>query len=364
MRGGEPDRIPSGEFATDYPVVEASLGKRTYWRAKIREVKALWSGKRDEVVESQKRDIVEFTLKMGLDMVPVVLVPSRYNRIEKPKRIGPNMWRDSEGNVFRLAEASENLICVRRADENGEFTVDDFYYEEPEIDDSMLELVRYVVAELGDTHFIFARSPDGSIALPGGLVRGIKLCITHPEVVKKAVEVSLKRAIFIDRVFAREGVDALAPGADYGYNKGTFLPPSVIEELFFPAMKKQCEAAHSLGVKIIKHSCGNNWPIMDLFVRAGYDAYQSIQQTAGMEIGRLKELYGHRITLWGGVPCEELAGGSVETVVRLTREAISKCAPGGRFICGSSHSLLVGTKFENYAAMLREIRRLGRYPLS
>jgi len=103
MTGGESDRIPLGEFATDYPVVEAALGRRTYWRAKIREVKALWSGKRDEVVESQKRDIVEFTLKMGLDMVPVVLVPSSYDRIEKPKRIGPNMWRDSEGNHLRLA---------------------------------------------------------------------------------------------------------------------------------------------------------------------------------------------------------------------------------------------------------------------
>ncbi len=357
----EPDRIPTGEFATDYPVIEAALGRRTYWRAKIRETKALWQGKRNEVVESQKRDIVEFTRKMGLDMVPVMLVPSKDKVFKKPRRIGPNTWRDKEGNVFKLAEGSQNLLCVKSADEGREYTADDFTYRRPDVDETQLELVRHVVAELGDTHFIFARSPDGSIALPGGLLNGIKLCVKKPDVVRKAVEVSLKHAIALDRVFAREGVDSLAPGADYGYNKGTFLKPNVIEKLFFPAMRKQCEAAHAMGVKIMKHSCGNNWPIMDLFVRAGYDAYQSIQPTAGMEIARLKDLYGDRIALWGGVSCERMAAGTPSEIRGLTRYAVEHAAPGGGFICASSHSLLVGTKFENYCAMLEEIARLGGY---
>lgn len=364
LDGREPDMVPTGEFATDYPVVEAALGRRTFWRAKIREIKARWQGRRDEIVESQKRDIVEFTRKMDLEMVPVILTPNKDEELEKPKRIGPNTWRDTEGNVFRLAEGSENLLRIKSADEGREYSEDDFVYEKPEIDESQLELVRHVMSELGDTHFIFARSPDGSIALPGGLINGIKLCVRKPEVVRKAVEVNLKRAIEIDRIFAREGVDALAPGADYGYNKGTFVQPRIVEELFFPAMKGQCDAAHAAGVKIMKHSCGNNWPIMDLFVRAGYDAYQSIQPTAGMDIVRLKEQYGDRIALWGGVSCERLAGGTPSEITRLTKHAIEYAAPGGGFICASSHSLLVGTKFDNYSAMLREMRRSGRYPNS
>lgn len=360
----EPDRVPSGEFATDYPIIEAALGRRTYWRAKVRETEALWQGKRDAIVQSQKEDIVEFTKKMGLEMVPVILVPSKHEEFEKPKLIARNTWRDKEGNVFKVAEGSQNLICIRSADEGHEYSADDFVYEKPEIDENRLELVRHVVSELGDTHFIFARSPDGSIALPGGLMRGLGLCMKKPEIIKKAVAVKLKGAIALDKIFAKEGVDALAPGADYGYNKGTFLRPHIIEELFYPAMKRQCEAAHSMGVKIMKHSCGNNWPIMDLFVRAGYDGYQSIQPTAGMEIAKLKDLYGDRITLWGGVSCERLAGGNVAETTRLTRYALKHAAPGGGFICASSHSLLVGTKFRNYCAMLDEIKRFGAYPTS
>ncbi len=357
----EPDKVPSGEFATDFPTIEAALGHKTYWRAKVREWKGLWKGERDKIVESKKKDIVEFSKKMGLEMVPVRLVPSKDEEYEKPKRIGKNMWKYENGDVYKVAEASQNIIKVNDSDEDRDYTVDDFEYVEPEIDESSLELVRYVINELGDTHFIFARSPDGSYALPGGLRRGLRLCLTKPWVVKKAVEVNLKRAMYIDRILAREGVDALAPGADYGYNKGTFLRPEIIEDLYFPAMKKQCDAAHEQGVWILKHSCGNNWPIMDLFVRAGYDGYQSIQPTAGMEIAKLKDLYGDRITFWGGVSCERLAGGTVEEIRELTRYALKYASPGGGFICASSHSLLVGTKFENYCAMLEEINRLGHY---
>ena len=294
-------------------------------------------------------------------MVPVMLVPSKNEVFEKPEPIGPNTWRDKNGNVLRLAEGSENLLTIKRGDEGYDYTEDDFVYREPEIDEDQLELVRHVISELGDTHFIFARSPEGSISLPGGLVNGIKLCIRKPEVVRKAVEVALKQAKAIDKIFAREGVDALSPGADYGYNQGTFVQPSIIEDLFFPAMKAQCDHAHSLGVKILKHSCGNNWPIMDLFVRAGYDAYQSIQPTAGMDLGRLKDKYGDRISFWGGVSCERLAAGSVPEIRELTRRALDQAAPGGGLICASSHSLLVGTKFDNYRTMLEEISRYGVY---
>jgi hypothetical protein len=38
------------------------------------------------------------------------------------------------------------------------------------------------------------------------------------------------------------------------------------------------------------------------------------------------------------------------------------CAkPGGRFILGSSHSVAVGTRYENYMAMLDEYRKLCEY---
>jgi len=40
---------------------------------------------------------------------------------------------------------------------------------------------------------------------------------------------------------------------------------------------------------------------------------------------------------------------------------MAACKPGGRFILGSSHSIAVGTRWENHRAMLAEWERLAPY---
>ena len=43
----------------------------------------------------------------------------------------------------------------------------------------------------------------------------------------------------------------------------------------------------------MSHNCGNNWKLMDIFIEAGFECYQSIQAKTGtMDIKVLKERYG------------------------------------------------------------------------
>ena len=156
----EPDRVPTGEFATDYRIVEQVLGRESFWRGKAKMVQALWDGRRDEVVESQKKDIVEFTLKLGLDMVPVNLVYSKDIEVEKPRRIDHETWEDRQGNILRYSALTEDIIILKRGDKPApppkKPTPPGPYIP----DESEMELVNYVMEKLGDTHFIFAR-PGG-----------------------------------------------------------------------------------------------------------------------------------------------------------------------------------------------------------
>lgn len=46
----EADRVPTGENAVDYELVEAILGHPTLYNARWREMQALWDGRRDEIV--------------------------------------------------------------------------------------------------------------------------------------------------------------------------------------------------------------------------------------------------------------------------------------------------------------------------
>lgn len=77
-----------------------------------------------------------------------------------------------------------------------------------------------------------------------------------------------------------------------------------------------------------------------------------------MELGRVKELYGDKICLWGGVPVEYLVNGTPKDIKRAVKEAIEKGKAGGGYIFGTSHSIAVGTQYDNFMTMLDEFDRL------
>src|SRR5512136_2044036 len=69
LHGERPDQVPTGELGVDYPITEYVLGRSTYYRAKRKERSAVWNGGRDEVVASQKRDLVALARAMEWDFV-------------------------------------------------------------------------------------------------------------------------------------------------------------------------------------------------------------------------------------------------------------------------------------------------------
>lgn len=361
----EPDTVPIGEFAIDYPTFEAVLGRPSFWRGHFKTQKALWEGRRDEVVQSQIADAIEFFHRTDQDLIMVNLVPSKNHQTKPWKQLDAETYEDPHGDVYRISPKSEWLWCIQRKDPWPEYTVDDFPMPDSfgEPDDSSWELVRAIMKEFGETHFIAARSGDGTFPMPGGMERGLVLLHEQPEVVRRAAEAEMARTVHMDRLWAREGVDGLCPGTDYSDTRGPLVAPQVIQELFFPLMRRHCEAAHELGLPVLKHACGNNWRLMDMLVDAGYDAYQAVQETATMDLARLKREYGARITLWGGVNTETLISGTPEDIREEVRRAVRCAGPGGGFILGTSHSVLVGAQPDNYLAMLDEARRAGKYPV-
>ena len=185
----------------------------------------------------------------------------------------------------------------------------------------------------------------------------------HPEMHAKLAELAGKRVIGMLKYYAEEGIDGLIPCADYGSSTALLANPNIFIKHVFPWLKAYCDEAHKLGMKVLKHCCGRTWEIFDYFIKAGYDAYESIQPTAGMDIRLLKEKYGDRITLWGGVSNENLIGGKEKDVEADARYAIKHAAPKGGFIYGASHSLAVAASLENILTMKESREKFGSYPI-
>ena len=369
LAGRIPDRVPYGEFAVDFDTVERVLGRETYLRAKAKSQIAFWEGREDEVAASWLEDHIELHRKLGLDIVTFPMatweIPPPGDD-PPPRRIDANTWEDRHGRVYRLSEATRDITCVHDPVRDARvFTAAEFDKEPepPRRDERSWKVLDAVIRELKDEKFICGPSGGSvGIVLLGGMERGLLELAANPEAVRAATAYLVRLQNLADDVFIHPDSDAVMWAEDLGHKTGPLIGPAMFRDFFLEANKARARNVKGKhGKKILKHCCGNINLLLDFFIEIGFDAYQSIQPTAGMDICRLKKQYGDRIALWGGVAVEHLVGGTAEEVRADVRRAMACAKPGGRFILGASHSVAVGTKFENYAALLDEFGKLCHY---
>ncbi len=368
----EPDRVPWGEHAIDYNVYEDILGRPTFFRAKFKETKAWWDGRRDEIVASHKRDIVDLARALELDLVVAPRLPDP-DDIEPMKQLDDETYEDEKGSIFKISSTMHSLMPYWINPATYEMpTMEELEAEIADLDrgkvdmgpDSRWEVTRHVVKELGETHFVCSFTRDVPWPTFGASAEDQWLnMVAEPELAAKLSERNGKRAIAELRYFATQGLDGVIPPGDYAWNNGPLASPALFWKLVFPWLNAYCEEAHRLGLKVLKHACGNNWALMDAFVASGYDAYEGIQASASMDIKLLKERYGSQITLWGGVLTENIVGRGPRNVLDDAAYALNWAAPGGGFILGASHSLAVGAPKANILAMKQARDEWGVYPI-
>ncbi|MGQ9732065.1 MAG: uroporphyrinogen decarboxylase family protein [Candidatus Zipacnadales bacterium] len=364
LRHEEPDRVPLGEFAIDYVVVEKILGRKSYLRGKRQLIEAYWDGRRDEAVESIKRDTVDLTLELGLDMVRVDLVPDRDRIFPRPRQIDENTWADEWGGVYRFSDLTQDIMILKAPEKVPA-------YEDPaRIEQGLriptpseLEVVDFVLEKLGDTHFIWTGTGTGPVGLPYHSALWVEpwllAIVEQPEAVKEARVKAAERLRKAAHYWKAKGLDGLCLAEDLGYNSGPFMSPQQFRELFLPGYQAQAKASHDEGMPLLFHSCGNLTQIWEPLAETGFDAYQAIQPEENLS--DLKHLHGAQIALWGGVSCHNLVVKGTDEIREEVRQACEVCMPGGGFILGSSHSIGVAVKPENLRTMCEAGHDFGRY---
>ncbi len=369
LAGREPDRVPIGEFAIDFDTVEKILGRETFLRAKARSRIAFWEGRHEEVAESWLADHIELHEKLDLDIVTFTEatweIPPESDD-PPPRRIDDKTWEDRWGRVFRYSSITEDITCIRDpVAEARTYRVEDFEGppRAPVRDERSWAILDAVVQRFRGEKYVC--SPSGGapgMVLLGGTERGCALLVEQPEVVRAATDFMLREQDLADVLLIHPDADAVLLAQDFAHNGGPFISPTMFDDFFLEANRRRVERIHRVfGKRVLKHCCGNVKLLLDAFLEIGYDAYQSIQGTAGMDICALKREIGDRLTLWGGVAVEHMVSGSPEDVRRDVRRAIECARAGGRFILGTSHSVAVGSRYDNYMAMLDEHQRLCWY---
>jgi hypothetical protein len=368
LAGGIPDRVPLADWSVDHDTVERLIGRPTFLRNKAACTRAFWEGRHAEVQRSWIEDTIALHRALPLDIVTFTMaswsIPEPTGE-EPPRQTAADTWEDAHGRVYRYTAAADDILCIHDPAPPRQWSAADFPAEpgpgQPP-DPASRAVVDAIIAELGGEKYI--AGPFGGevgMVLPGGYAVGCELLASSPEVIEAAVAHRLA-CCERDDVWIHPGQDAVLWGDDFGHKTGTFCSPRMFRRFYAEANRRRVDRLHRRGLQVLKHCCGNVRAILDDFVGIGYDAYQSIQPTAGMDIVAVKQAYGDRLTLWGGVAVEHLIGGTPDDVRADVARAMAACKPGGRFILGSSHSIAVGTRWENHRAMLAEWERLALYP--
>lgn len=369
LEGRIPDRVPWGEFAVDFDTVERILGHETFLRAKAKSRIAFWEGRHDEVAESYRRDHIELQRRLGLDIVTFPMatweIPAEGDD-PPPRRVDDSTWEDKYGRVFKYSALSEDIACVRDpVSDKKTIKLSDFQGEPagPRRDPRSWAILDAVIQEFRDEKFICG--PSGGIVgsvLPGGLERGSIALTQEPELIVAATDRLKKEQDLADTIFVHPDSDGVLLAHDFGHKTGPFIGPAMFRRFFLEANRSRVfRLQGEYGQKVLLHSCGDVRSYLDFFVEMGIDAYQSIQGSAGMDLCALKKSHGGRITLWGGVSLENLVTGTPEEVRREVRRAMDCAKEGGRFILGTSHSIAVGSRYDNVMAMVDEYHKWASY---
>lgn len=176
--------------------------------------------------------------------------------------------------------------------------------------------------------------------------------VCDPALVHDLIELCLDFDIALTRRAIRAGVDIVVLGDDYAWNEGPMMSRKHFQEFILPGLRRAVQAVHEEGAFCVKHTDGNIMPIIDLIVDTGIDAINPIEPAAGMDIGKVKKLFGDRVAVIGNIDCGELLSrGTVDQVKKAVKDCIEVASPGGGHILASSNSIHSSVKPENYKAM-------------
>jgi uroporphyrinogen-III decarboxylase len=165
------------------------------------------------------------------------------------------------------------------------------------------------------------------------------------------------------QIQAAEGLlDGIVIWGDVAYKKGMLFSPAYWRQYFKPWVKAQVDYAHSRGLKVIYHGCGNVNRIFEDFAELGIDAYNPLEAKAGLDVVDLRRRFGHRVAFCGNMDVALWAAGTKENLRAAVLTKLN-AAKGGGFIFQSDHSVPSNVPPENYEYVVNLVRKHGVYPL-
>jgi uroporphyrinogen-III decarboxylase len=161
---------------------------------------------------------------------------------------------------------------------------------------------------------------------------------------------------------AKPWLDGLVIWGDVAHKQGTLMNPAYWRAFYKPWIKAMADYAHSQGLDVIYHGCGNIQSIFQDYIDIGIDAVHPLEAKAGMDAIDLRRRFGHQIGLCGNSDIQVWESGDFNAIRREVLRKLN-AAQGGGFIFQSDHSVSSSVSGHAYDFIMKLVRKYGVYPL-
>jgi uroporphyrinogen decarboxylase len=165
----------------------------------------------------------------------------------------------------------------------------------------------------------------------------------------------------LEILFAEEGLpDGFFFSEDMGFKHHPFMSPAMYREIVWPGHKLLFDYAHSLGCKVIMHSCGYVEPLVPGMIEAGLDCLQAMEVKAGMDLPKLFDRFGDRLAFYGGLDVRALIDNDrarINAELDKMRYVLDR---GGGYILHTDHSEPPEIDYATMRYFIDQGRRISR----
>ena len=193
--------------------------------------------------------------------------------------------------------------------------------------------------------------------IPGGwdtareLMGEVEACVAYyqqPELMQDILDTIRDTSLkVLDRITTRVMIDQLYVHEDMAGRNGPMIGPAMVRQYIEPYYRACWELLSSRGTQLFNlDSDGNMIPVIDAFLQGGINVMHPFDPAAGMDIVAVRQKYGHRFAVIGGIDKHVLRRGKED----IRKELEYKMQPMMRqgTIFGLDHCIPNGTPLGNY----------------
>ena len=174
-------------------------------------------------------------------------------------------------------------------------------------------------------------------------------CYDQPELIHEILDTIGRTAVkVLDRVSSTVQVDMLSVHEDMAGRSGPLFGPSQVREFIAPYYRRVWEMLQDRGARLFdQDSDGDMNPVIDAFLEAGVNSMHPMEPAGNMDIVKVREKYGTRLAVYGGLDKHVIRRSREEIVAELEYKIPPMVATGGCMLA-LDHRIPNGTPLENY----------------